>query len=419
MARGRGRAVVHALVGVLALVGAGCGGDDDDSVAASTTAAPPSTTTSTAVTSTTVEVEGLEAAHLAAGDQHACSVDADGVASCWGYNRMGQLGDDRAGTDASTPVHVAGSLRFTSVSAGRYFSCGLTAEGQAWCWGDNGEGALGDGTTGGGGASANKAHPVQVLGGLTFAEITTGQLHACGRTAAGVVHCWGAYAAGQLGNGSAEDQVQPSVSAAGIAFDSIDASGTNTCGIDGDGAAWCWGSNNAGQLGNGTKTNARQPVPGKVNGPVRFTALAVSRVHVCGLDADGAAWCWGGNSHGQLGDGTTAERFAPAKVAGGQVFASLSGGLEHTCGVTDDGDAYCWGANASGQVGDGSDHEDRSTPVLVTGGLKLREIAAGEEYTCGIDVDGLAHCWGANVAGGLGAGLDRGSPVPVLVRPAA
>ena len=87
---------------------------------------------------------GLEATAVAAGDQHACGLYADGAAYCWGYNEMGQLGDG-TNEDSSSPVAVAGGHTFTTLSAGRYFTCGLDEEGAAWCWGANSLGQLGNG----------------------------------------------------------------------------------------------------------------------------------------------------------------------------------------------------------------------------------------------------------------------------------
>jgi alpha-tubulin suppressor-like RCC1 family protein len=285
-----------------------------------------------------------------------------------------------------------------------------------WCWGSNGSGELGDGTTGKGGPTEDRLVPVAVLGGIAFEEIVTGQLHVCGRTAAGEAWCWGAYPSGQLGNDARPDQVQPTRSAAGVTFTSLTASGTTTCGLTAEGVAWCWGNNTFGQLGNGAKTNAAVHVAGVVTGPTRFTSLSMGRAHTCGVDADGAAWCWGGNTYGQLGDGTKDERLIPTAVLGDHRFASLSAGTTHTCGVAKDGAAWCWGANSVGQLGDGvkSTAEDRTSPVAVAGGISFTAVSAGEDYTCGIAKDASAYCWGSS--GVLGNGTRDPSTAPVRVR---
>ena len=86
--------------------------------------------------------------------------------------------------------------------------------------------------------------------------------------------------------------------------------------------------------------------------------------HTCGVTPGGAAYCWGDNFFGQLGDGTSVARATPVPVAGGLRFAAVSAGSFHTCGVTASGAAYCWGDNQNGQLGDGTT-DRRTTPVPV------------------------------------------------------
>ena len=133
---------------------AACGGDDKAAAPASSTSSTTTASSEPASASSSDE-PGFEVSAIAAGDQHVCALDIDGVAYCWGYNRMGQLGDG-TNDDSSTPVEVATDQRFTSISAGRYFSCVLTAVGETFCWGDNSSGQLGNGATGGGGSTENK-----------------------------------------------------------------------------------------------------------------------------------------------------------------------------------------------------------------------------------------------------------------------
>jgi alpha-tubulin suppressor-like RCC1 family protein len=80
----------------------------------------------------------------------------------------------------------------------------------------------------------------------------------------------------------------------------------------------------------------------------------------------GAAYCWGANDHGQLGDGTTAFRVTPAPVAGGLTFASVTASSYYTCGVTTVGVAYCWGENLFGELGDGTTTERHIAVAVAT-----------------------------------------------------
>ncbi|OLC99583.1 MAG: hypothetical protein AUI89_08550 [Gemmatimonadetes bacterium 13_1_40CM_3_65_8] len=132
-------------------------------------------------------------ARVSAGFVHTCGVTSSGAAYCWGNNTVGELGDGTYGTDRLTPVAVSGGLTFAAVSAGFYFTCGVTTSRPAYCWGDNPAGELGNGTT------TNSTTPVAVSGGLTFVAVSAGDAHTCGVTPSGAAYCWG-------GNGYGDDQ---------------------------------------------------------------------------------------------------------------------------------------------------------------------------------------------------------------------
>ena len=149
----------------------------------------------------------------------------------------------------------------------------------------------------------------------------------------------------------------------------------------------------------------------------------------CALTTTGQAYCWGLNGGGQLGDGTTTNRTVPVPVAGGLTFASLAASsgqnnfLSHMCGVTTSGDAYCWGGNTKGELGTatgsactlGGPQPCSTVPVLVSGGHKWRALAVGLEFSCGITTADAVYCWGANTLGQLGNGTTTNSTLPVLV----
>ena len=131
-------------------------------------------------------------------------------------------------------------------------------------------------------------------------------------------------------------------------------------------------------------------------GPVAI-GVSAGMYHSCAVMAGGAAYCWGRNSYGALGDGTTTPSATPVRVAVAVPFASIVAGWDHTCALTPAGAAYCWGMNFSGQVGDGS-QVHRQMPVPVRGGLSFTALTTGEAHTCGIDTAGTTWCWGADLS---------------------
>jgi hypothetical protein len=242
--------------------------------------------------------------------------------------------------------------------------------------------------------------------------ITAGQSHSCGITGTGAAWCWGDNFAGELGDGGAVTYSDlPVAVTGGHAFVSIDGGSYFTCGITTGSAAYCWGENTSGQLGDASNTSSGAPVA--VVGPA-FASVSAGGDHTCGVAAGGTGYCWGYNGNGQLGDGTTTSSNTPVAL-GGYLWVEMAAGSGHSCGITTDGDALCWGYNYYGQLGDGS-FTDKSLPAFVQGGFKWMDIAAGWFTSCGItaglSAGGEVYCWGAGSYLGDGYGSD--SPTPVI-----
>ncbi|MFN5934086.1 MAG: RCC1 domain-containing protein, partial [Roseiflexaceae bacterium] len=213
-------------------------------------------------------------------------------------------------------------------------------------------GQLGDGTT----TDSSTPVAVSMPSSVTFTSITAGVIYTCALTSAGAAYCWGNNYYGQIGDGTTTDRTTPvAVSMpAGVTFTSITAGGAHTCALTSAGAAYCWGYNNYGQLGDGTTTNRSTPVAVSMPPGVTFASItAAGGAHTCALTSAGAAYCWGYNMFGQLGDSTNTHMSTPVTVIlpAGVTFASISVGNSHTCALTSAGVAYCWGLNNQGQAG--------------------------------------------------------------------
>jgi alpha-tubulin suppressor-like RCC1 family protein len=186
----------------------------------------------------------------------------------------------------------------------------------------------------------------------------------------------------------------------------------------------CWGRGGEGQLGRGSFVDAPAP-PHAVFDAASFRSVVAGRSHTCALDAAGAAWCWGANDRGQLGiDPSDIVACAvascspvPAPVAGEHRFSLLAAGDQFTCGLEPAGGAWCWGLGDAGQLGqavstDCGGNRCSMVPVQVQGTQRLTALSAGLAHVCGLTSDGTAVCWGYNDQGQLGRGDRTSSPAP-------
>lgn len=213
----------------------------------------------------------------------------------------------------------------------------------------------------------------------------------CALAADGQLHCWGENRSGEFGNGTRTGSTGAVPGAEGLRLASVHGSmGTSQmCGLTADGTAYCWGYNLNGELGRGYQGD--QEVPRPVAGDIRFAALS-SAYNTCGVAVGGRAYCWGFGGGGQLGTGSTASSTVPVPVASETVYRAITTGMQFSCALREDGRADCWGWGA----GLGSGPSDRSVeqPVPVDGGLRFRDISAGEEHVCAVTLEGAAYCWG-------------------------
>lgn len=219
---------------------------------------------------------GLQFKWLSAGDFYTCGVATSGAGYCWGSEARGEFGDGGSARDLFTePTAVTGGLSFVMVDVSSTLTCGVTADTLAYCWGENRDGQTGKGTI-----STEEPSPVPVAGGHKFVVVSTGFDHSCGVTPEGDAYCWGDNRLGALGDGTANSSATPVGVAVidGLKFRSITADFQYTCGIATTGEAYCWGLNDVGQLGIGTTEPFPQfrPTPQRVQNPPAPLATAIA-----------------------------------------------------------------------------------------------------------------------------------------------
>ena len=282
---------------------------------------------------------------LSAGRAHACAVVDGGEVWCWGANNHGQLGNGT--TTDSTRARLVNGLSGggDQVVTGADFTCVMFEDlnpGQAVeCWGANDHGQLGDGTT------VERHTPVRVIGidGLTedtsVESIFAGGSSACALMSSGAVRCWGANDHGQLGDGTTRDRSRPVTvvnlgPGTSLTTGYLSVGASSACAITNeDSAIRCWGANDQGQLGDGTRVERNTPVavnfPFDVSAGTLLYGVSVGGKSACATVIDGylsqtmsaSTYCWGDNSHGQLGDGTTVDRLRLTQVLLGAVGTTL------------------------------------------------------------------------------------------------
>ncbi|MGY1552354.1 RCC1 domain-containing protein [Microbacterium sp. A588] len=366
---------------------------------------------------------GVTFTQVSAGREHSVALAEDGTAYAWGENNLGQLGDGTSG-DSLVPVRVdmPDGVKFTQVSAGGSHSVAVTADGTAYAWGDNSRGQMG---TGEGSVIVRAPVEVEMPGGLAFTQVSAAYLHSVALAADGTAYAWGYNRDGQLGNDSLVGSSVPVRVHIpdGVTLTQVSAGSSHSIAVAEDGAAYAWGNNTYGELGNGRTAFMPVQVPVQVSAEVSFTQVSAGSAYSLAVADDGAAYAWGSNRFGRLGNGTATEIQVPNPVPGRVqmpdevTFTQVSAGMLHSVAVDEDGTAYAWGYNYVGELGDGK-NTDSHVPVRVEmpDQATFTQVSASSAYSAALTEDGTAYAWGDNDYGQLGDGTkdQRNVPTPVL-----
>jgi alpha-tubulin suppressor-like RCC1 family protein len=341
------------------------------------------------------------------------------------------------GSAASLPASAAVWPWTAAIAAGYTHACAISG-GKAYCWGDDTYGELGNNTT----TTTPQTTPVAVytggaLSGVTLTQITAGNDFTCALSSAGAVYCWGLGTSGQLGNNASSTSSVPVAvytggALSGVTVTDIGAGNLHACALGSNGAAYCWGYNGFGELGNSSNSQSQVPVAVTTSGALSGVSLVGltggGNNFMCAQSSTGQAYCWGYGSNGQLGNNSSSSSNVPVAVTTsgalyGTALAILTIGFDHTCALSLSGAAYCWGDNGGGELGNNGTSPSSVPVAAYTGGLlsgiTLQQISGGELFTCVQDTTPYDYCWGANGSGQLGNNSTNQSTVAVYVAPQA
>ena len=358
----------------------------------------------------TLNLTVAEPKTAAGGYYHSCAITPTGGVECWGTNGSGQLGD---GTTTSTYYPVATvdlGGRVISLTAGYNHTCALLANGKVQCWGNNTNGQLGTGN------QTLSSTPQDVLDIDDAVSLAAGQYFTCATLRDGTASCWGTGNFGQIGNGTSSSVSEPKPVTGLTNLVDVETGSAHACALTTSGSVSCWGRNAQYQLGAGSTPGASSNVPvaiPDVSGAISLSAHLGA--HTCVATNTGTVKCWGNNTASQLGAATPSLSIDALSVAEVTDAAAVVVGGTHSCAISTSGAMRCWGSNTSGQLGDATSDSLSASPVLVNLTGTAASASAGTTHTCALLTDGALNCWGGNVGAQLGNGYASVQYFPLTI----
>lgn len=159
------------------------------------------TTTNSGVS---LQIPSFTASLVVAGGDTSCGVQIDGSLRCWGSGNYGQLANGNTTGFEKIPTVIPALDQFQKISLGRKHGCALNASNAVTCWGRDNYGQLGDNV-----GATDEPLPVLAGGMNAVSLVGTGENHSCAVKITGEAYCWGANASGQLGNTPLSTQPLP------------------------------------------------------------------------------------------------------------------------------------------------------------------------------------------------------------------
>jgi len=343
---------------------------------------------------------------IAAGADYSLALKSDGTVWSWGWNSVGQLGDNTT-ANRHAPVQVLNLKDITAISAGYNHSLALKSDGTVWAWGGNTSCQLGDNTI------TNRSTPVLVQNLNNVIAIAAGANYSLALKNDGTVWGWGYNDQGQLGDNSQSTRSTPVQVRDLSGITAIEADVFHSLALKNNGTVWGWGWNINGQLAENPLTIHRVPV--QVLNLNSITAIAIGYAYSLALKNDGTVWGCGGNDTGQLGDNTTINRLAPVQVQNLNSATTIVAGQYHSLALKSDHTVWGWGSNGYGQLGDNTT-TNRYSPIQIATLNNIISVATNRTHSLALKSDGTVWAWGKNLVGTLGDNTTTNRLLPVQVK---
>ncbi len=195
----------------------------------------------------------------------------------------------------------------------------------------------------------------------------------------------------------------------------VSTGGNHTIAVTSNGSLVAWGRNQTGQLGNGNATSLN--VPTKIGVSVNWQKVSAGNSHSLSIKTNGTLWAWGRNSLGQLGNGTGGSGLfsnIPIQVGTDTNWSSIAAGDEYSTAIKVDGTLWAWGENQYGQCGDGTTIT-KNVPTQIGTDADWAIVSAGTNHTLAIKTNGTLWAWGYNNSGQLGDGTIISKTTPIQI----
>lgn len=336
--------------------------------------------------------QALMALPRSGGQGHTCVVGSAGSVYCWGRNAQRQVGLPGA-EKQKLPVRVPGlPSDIVEVALGWYHTCARTSGGEVWCWGGNGYGQLGIG-------SGGLAHAPRKVAGVPPAQaVRAAASRTCMLAQRGDVWCFGSNEAGQISTPPDDDSHGPTLVPELNGTLDLAMGSALTCAVRGDGTVMCIGAGRPAQ---------ELPLDDIVE-------MHMNDFHQCAIRRGNQAACWGGDFHGEVGNGPPFAEVTSPETLAIEGIDDVATGWRHTC-ILVDGVVSCVGYAEDGQLGNGEkpDFSAEFVDALLPGAAL--DISSNFGTICAKVGPRELYCWGENGDGSLGDGTvdDRSTPVRI------